>query len=255
MKNNIGKRVNLLIKEKGFTSVDRFLEYVDETQGEAHVSRDTVYKVINGQKPNMKTLYCIANALELPIECLTSEYMPFLDSKLELEVQYKEELPSKDKKEQKINDLKWVKNYYDISKRVYPNDIGDIYDTYNFKITTLAELSIYFPLCDMEHVMMVMSNIAGVVDGYEQYILEKYRWLYMTIPDSPAKKYADCQAILMRLRYKENLTEKERLLLEQMISYEQSDEYEEGYKLYTEIIENKTNFYRTWRMMKSFDID
>lgn len=239
MEEKVSKRVELLIYDKGFSSIRQFAEYLKREHSEYSLSEDTISNFINGKGFQNNTLVSIAKGLDLPVDCLTAEYLPLVDGYLFDEVAYEKELNDKNKrtrKECEINNLETVKRYYDIDKRTYPGEIGDIYHKYEFRISTLAELSIYLPLCDLSVLADILYRIFGQVSGYECYILEKYSWLYKEIPDIPAKKYADYQAIMLRLSRKQHFTQCEKNELEAMKEYQKSKEYEKGYEQYGDIV-------------------
>lgn len=241
MNERIGKRVELLIFDKGFPSIRRFAEYLREKDPENCVSEDTISNLIKGGGCNYNTLVSIAKGLEVPVDCLTAEVQRLENFYLFHEVAHaKEEIePEKGAdKEDKINNLETYKRLHDIDKRFYPGDAGDLY-TYGFKITTIAELSIYFPLLRMDGVMDVIDRIGGQIIEYEEYILGQYAHLYKTIPDIPAKKYADFLAAKFRLSNKKNLNHSEEQLQRLMEEYAESDLYNEGFLQYKAIIKRE----------------
>lgn len=247
MNEKVGKRVELLIFDKGFSSIRKFAEYLKENNYECYVTEDTIYNLIKGKGFQNNTLVCISKGLGVPIDCLTAENMPLVDNYLFNEVaSVKKEMESDIKlfEERGINNLQTVRRLYDIDKRVYPNQIGELYNRYGFEITTLAEMSIYFPLCQLRDVIEVIFRIRGEVENYESYIFGQYAWLYGTIPDIPAKKFADCQAIKLRLSNKQNLNGDEEKLLKCMTEYEESELWKEGYLQYKSIINRAYELYK-----------
>ena len=95
----------------------------------------------------------------------------------------------------------------------------------------------------MENILEVMYRICGQIEHYESYILDQYRWLYGTIPDIPAKKYADYQAIRLRLANKRYLTEKEQELQSIVYEFKKTELYHEGCEQYKRIIKEAYKLY------------
>ena len=245
MSEKTGKRIELLIFEKGFPSIRQFARYIKEKDPESYISEDTISNLIKGKSTNTNTLQCIAHALDLPLPCLTSENLSLVDDYLFKEVADEKnkyyELIKNDKT--KINNLDIVKNLYTTYKSIYPDNIQN--ETYESrrKITTLAEISIYFPLFNMHYFIDIIGRISGQIESYENYILDQYQWLYERIPDSPAKRFADCQVITLKLSNKQNLSKSEQTLLDSMEKYAQSQDYLNGYKQYCNIIKKLKKLY------------
>lgn len=247
MDNVIGKRVELLIFEKGFPSVRKFAEYLKEFDPENYVSEDTISNVIKGKGLQNSTIVTIAKGLGISVDCLTADNIPLLDDYLAYEVRPLKEKKCKEYRNfegEQINNLEWIKRLYDISKRIYPTDIGDIYSEYEYQITTLAEFIIYFPLCRIQDVMEVIFRIRGSINNYESYFFEQFRRLYATIPNIPAKKYADFQVIEMRLEHRVNLNENQIRLKEMLIEFKQSELYKVAYRQYSDIVDKTDKYYR-----------
>lgn len=237
MNEKIGKRIELLIYEKGFSSVGRFATYLDENHPQNSLSEDTIRGLIRGKGFRNSTLKNVAVGLGLPIECLTTTVLPLVDAYLFGEVAEEKESRANilDKGEEQVKELTWIKRLYDTDCRMYPSNEADMANKYGFKISTLAELSLYFPLCNLHIVFDIMNRICGQVEGYETYILEKYAWLYNEIPDMPAKRYADYAAVMMRLSTKQNLSEQEKADLLKMKEYASSGNLAGDYKQYRDI--------------------
>lgn len=243
----IGKRIELLIFEKGFSTIRSFAKYLAEEYPTYRVSEDTLYNIVKGEKMRNETLECIAKGLGLPQECLMVNDIKFVDDYL-----FDEVLPVKEKMQPKgngindraINNLLTVKWLMDLSNCFYPARVCSFSEKYEYHITTLAELSMYFPLCRMEYLMDVISRIRGQVENYESYILDKYEWLYTTIPEIPAKAYVDCTVLELRFHNNLALTEEEKRLLDKIQQIKQTEEYWSGYKQYTEIIDKTYDLYR-----------
>lgn len=248
MNKKIGRRVELLIFEKGFPSIRKFVKYLREKEPENCVSEDTISNVIKGKGFQNNTLISVAKGLNVPVDCLMAENIPLVDEYLFTQVAAIKEETKNDKElweDGDINNLESVRMLYAINKCIYPNEIGELYNKYGFEIMTLAELSIYFPLCRMSDIMEVMFRIRGQIRRYEMYIYEQYAWLYRTIPDIPAKKYADYQAVMLRLSNKRNLNSAENELLNAMREYKNSELWNEGFLQYKNIIEKTYKLYET----------
>lgn len=240
------KRIELLIFEKGFSSVRSFSEYVKERDPQNYVSEDTISNVIKGKGFYNDTLVVIAKGLGVPVDCLTAEKIPLVDEYLFEEVlPIKEEWDNgiKDNREKGINNLETVRRLYDTSRRICPDEIGGISSQKEYKITTLSEFCIYYPLCRESDVAEVIYRICGQIEGSEDYLLKQFAWLYSTIPDSPAKKIADCQAVIQRLSHKTYLDEEEERSLESMENYKNSESWKKGFMDYRNIISKKKKLY------------
>ena len=240
MNEKIGKRIELLIFDMGFLSVKKFAEYLKDKNPVSYVSEDTILNLIKGKGFQNNTLVSIAGGLGVPLDCLTAENMPLVDGYLFNEVAIRKEELKNDinsvHDEEKITNLEIVRMLYDVDKRIYP---GEICDRYGFKITTIAEMSIYFPLFSMRNVMEVMYRILGEVVNYENYILEQYAWLYSTIPDIPAKKFADYQVEILNVKSKGE----EDKYLKFFYEYKDSEVLQEGYLQYKDIVKRTYELY------------
>lgn len=82
----------------------------------------------------------------------------------------------------------------------------------------------------------VMCRLCGQIEGYEIYMLEKYAWIYNTIPDISAKRFADYRVKKLRLSAKEILSEEEKKCMQEIMIYENSEESESDYQQYREIV-------------------
>lgn len=242
MNDKIGKRIELMIFDKGFLSVKKFAEYLKEKNPTSYVSEDTILNLIKGKGFQNNTLVSIADGLGIPVDCLTTENMPLVDEYLFNEVAArKEDLKNNinDHDEKNVTSLEIIRMLYDVEKRIYPREMGDMCNRYGFKITTLAEMSIYFPLFSMCNVMEVMYRILGEVVNYENYILEQYAWLYGTIPDIPAKKFADYQVEMLKLKSKGE----EDKYIKLFYKYKESKVLQEGYLQYKDIVKRSHELY------------
>ena len=99
MQSIIGKRIELLIFEKGFPSIRSFANYMEEILPYECVSKDTITNAIKGNEVRKGTLFSIAKSLDLPVECLTDEKLILIDDYLKEEVEpLKEEFDKKKRK-------------------------------------------------------------------------------------------------------------------------------------------------------------
>lgn len=242
-----GERIELLIFEKGFTSVRKFANYMKEKMPSNYVSEDTIANVIKGKETRNLTLQVVAQGLDVPLEILLAEKIILVDEYLQNEVRpRKEEYENGLMAEDGIcfNELRTVKYLFDLSKRFYPTDISEkMGKEPAYHITTLAELSIYFPLFKTYIMADAMYRIDGTIEGYESYVLEQYEWLYSEIPDIPAKRYADNRVKFLRLKGKTILTEKEKELQRQLEQYWEGGEYELDYEQYHNIVQRHYNLH------------
>lgn len=142
MSKKTGKRIELLIFEKGFPSIRQFARYIKENNPQNYISEDTISNLTKRKSTSTHTLQCIAQALDLPLPCLTSENLPLVDDYLFGEVADRKDNANKTK----INDLDIIKDLYTTCKSIYPDNIQNEFYESRRKITTLAEISIYFPL-------------------------------------------------------------------------------------------------------------
>lgn len=237
MHEKLGKRLELLMYEKGVGSPGRFAAYLKEQHPIHSVSEDTIRGLINGKGFQNYTLESIAIGLGLPIECLIIPDLPLVDAYLFGEVLEEKEtgVDTGTERDYCIKELTWIKKLYDIDCRMYPSTEADLSNKCGFQISTLAELSIYFPLCNMRVLADVMCRLCGQIEGYEIYMLEKYAWIYNTIPDIPAKRFADYQVKKLRLSAKKMLSEDEKKCMQEIMIYEDSEESESDYQQYREI--------------------
>ena len=244
MNKKIGNRVRKLIYAKGFSSIRKFADYLERVEPENYVTEDTIFNVIKGKNMRNDTLKVIADGLGVSMDCLTSDDVPIAEDYLMYEVEA-EENTEEHCEEHRMRMRRIYNNLYDISRRFYPADVGDIYLDNHYRITTLAEFGIYLPLLEMWDVMEVISRIGGCVKGFEIYTLEQYRWLYRRIPDSPAKRYADYQANSIRLANKKNLNDQEKKMKLELEQFENSESFEAGEKHYLEVTASLRAKYRT----------
>ena len=235
-----GERIELLIFDKGFTSIRKFANYMKEKIPCDYISEDTIINVIKGKEARKATFQVIAEALDLPVDILLDEKIVFVDEYLKNEVR-----PQKEECERRpneygdgsVNELRTVKYLYDLSQRFYPTGISGWFgNERKYHITTLAELSVYLPLIKIYILADVMSRIDGAIDGFENYVLNQYERLYEEIPDIPAKRYADNCIITLRLKGKASLNTEEKKMYEQLESYWNSDEYKSDYAQYHSIV-------------------
>lgn len=243
-----GKRIELLIFEKGFPSIRKFANYMKEKFPDDYVSEVTIANVIKGNDVRMTTMESIAKALELPLEILIEEGNTVIDDYLEREVMQKKEAYENGLRGSEglyIDELERVKYLFDLSRRFYPRNISELLGTQQgYHITTLGELSVYMPLCKEYILADIISRIAGIVEDYENYILEQYEYLYERIPNIPAKRYADNYVIALRLSKRNVLNSEEERLLEQIEQYWGSEEFERDYEQYRKIIRQNYDLYR-----------
>ena len=237
MNEKLGKRLELLIYAKGFSSPGKFAAYLNKNYPGNSLSEDTIRGLIRGKGFQNNTLKNVAVGLDIPMECLMTPVLPLVDAYLFGEVAEEKQncIDLAGKGECQVKELTWIKRLYDTDCRMYPSNESDMANKYGFKISTLAELSIYFPLCNLHIISDVMNRICGQVEGYETYILEKYAWMYDEIPDIPAKRYADYAATMLRVSAKQNLCDKEKMQLQEMKEYAASGSLEDDYEQYRDL--------------------
>jgi len=71
----------------------------------------------------------------------------------------------------------------DIKKTYYPPIMR------HHQISSMLELAIILPLLNPNDLFDVHYRILGAAIGYEDYISEKFDWLWNSVPDSPSKRY------------------------------------------------------------------
>lgn len=237
----ISERIELLIFDKGFTSIRSFANYMKEKMPYDYVSEDTISNLVKGKDARNLTIQAIAQGLDLPMEVLLEDKIILVDEYLKNEVRARKEEYEKGiigSDDIYFNELRTVKYLFGLSRRFYPAEISRILGNEpNYHITTLAELSVYFPLIKMYVLSDVLSRIDGAIDGYETYILKQYEWLYNEIPDIPARRYADNCVKSLRLKVKNTLDESEKQSQKQLEQYWLSDEYESDYEQYHNIVQ------------------
>ena len=245
------KRIELLIFAKGFTSIHQFSTYLKEKYPTTYVTVDTIFNLIKGKPYRHSTIENIANGLDLPIECLTASSIPLLDDYLLYEVaDIKNEFSSQHNANSNFSLLDHLASWdtclelYDISKLIYPYNPMHLSTKTNFKITTLAEFCIYLPLCNPLIVIDSIYRIGGQIESLERYILNQFNYIHRHIPDSPAKHFADCEVLLLRLNNKDILSKDERQKLNSLNQYRKSKAWDIAYDCYNEDMLKMYSFYR-----------
>ena len=99
-------------------------------------------------------------------------------------------------------------------------------------ILTLLQFVIYLPLIP-EHILYdSLKAFSGQAFGYEFYVAKQLRRLYKSIPDSDAKRYADCEA--KRCTYEYLVHYYQTCLPDAVLEFPGELPFEEEEKLYDE---------------------
>ena len=178
---DIGSRIKAIRNEKGLTQ-ERLVEII----GEDILSLSTYKRIEDGTSPvNLKRLYHISRALD----CKPTDLFNDVDYLREAIMACYE--ANGDKLDE--DELKNI-DYGLIDMQISYPEIPDHPLYTKFKITNLMQFIIYLPLMDPLAVMNSLYGIDGDTFEREYYVLEKLAYLYGTIPDGDAKRYADMMA-------------------------------------------------------------
>ena len=121
----------------------------------------------------------------------------------------------------------------------YPMPLkGSFYD--NYPIKTLLQLILYLPLLDERLLYDSLLRIGGDLFRNEEYVLDQLLFLYKSIPESDAKRFADSAVKEYTYEnfknfYAEGTTESDRIWMDP----ERCDEVFIGYDAYMALIKEK----------------
>ncbi len=147
--------------------------------GEENISLSTLKRIESGHGHlDMARLLRISQALQCELEDLVDA------GSLRNTVEPWFSLPEDEKE---VEDLLYLQKLF------YPEPCGSVYYRHR-NIKTLMQFLLYLPLIDETQLWQVLWLIAGSMFGQESYLLDKLEQLFLRIPDSEAKQYADYEA-------------------------------------------------------------
>ena len=222
----LGERIASKRRIAGITQ-----EELIERIGEENLSLSTLKRIEEGTGHlNIENLLLIANAMGYKLKDLIED-----DSlRTILEKRYYDPETEEEDNRKEIDYAVYRQQLF------YPEPFkGSYFDFY--PITTLLQFIVYLPLMDEEWLYHCLWLIEGDRFGGEEYVLDKLRVLFRTIPESKAKRYADYAAQKYTFEYYKEYHSKDITELdnEWMNSEQRRKELIEWHDEYVDIIERK----------------
>ena len=213
-------------------------EELIERIGEENLSLSTLKRIEEGTGHlNLENILLIANAMGYKLKDLIEN-----DSlRTILEKRYYDPDTEEEDNRKEIDYAVYRQQLF------YPEPFKGSYFDY-YPITTLLQFIVYLPLMDEEWLYHCLWLIEGDRFGGEEYVLDKLRMLFRTIPESKAKCYADYVAQKYTFEYYKEYHSKDATELDNELinSEERRKELIEWHDEYVNVIEKKWNRVREY---------
>ena len=189
----------------------------DQLSDKSGISQSQISIVESGNSNvGLNTLNILADALGVKLSDLINEYEVDLADYVHDKIEDKKEIF-----DEEMKNLNVYTSFYPSVK-------------IKAKISTLLEFLVYLPLIEPRRLFDVLSRLYGDFNGQEEYIVSQLEYLVNSIPDCPAKDYADYVYEILQKR-------KDKRTCRISVSLEGRKEI---HAAYMQLIERNLEFYR-----------